>query len=82
MPLANFAVRAPQGWDGVLARALAPQPQARFEALSEFQLALQQPLQQRRSRALQRPSLQPARLLTLAALVLPLLLGLLLSLGG
>ncbi|WP_134675778.1 protein kinase family protein [Ectopseudomonas khazarica] len=82
VPLANFAVRAPQGWDGVLARALAPQPQARFEALSEFQLALQQPLQQRRSRALQRPTLQPARLLTLAALVLPLLLGLLLSLGG
>ena len=82
MPLANFAVRAPQGWDGVLARALAPQPQARFEALSEFQLALQQPLQQRRSQALQREPLQPRRLAALGVIVLPLLLGLLLSLGG
>lgn len=82
VPLANFAVRAPQGWDGVLARALAPQPQARFEALSEFQLALQQPLQQRRSQALQREPLQPRRLAALGVIVLPLLLGLLLSLGG
>lgn len=82
VPLANFAVRAPRGWDGVLARALAPQPQARFEALSEFQLALQQPLQQRRSQALQRQPLQPKRLAVLGAVVLPLVLGLLLSLGG
>ncbi len=34
----------PVGWDGVLARALAPRPEARFEALSEFWLALQKPL--------------------------------------
>jgi len=72
----------PPGWDGVLARALAPQPQARFEALSEFQLALQQPLQDRRSQALRRAPLQPARLAALGLLVLPLLLGLLVSIGG
>ena len=34
----------PVGWDGVLARALAPRPEGRFEALSEFWLALQKPL--------------------------------------
>jgi hypothetical protein len=42
-PLVAIAPSVPAGWDGVLARALAPQPQARFAALSEFQLALQQP---------------------------------------
>jgi hypothetical protein len=42
--LANVARGVPAGWDGVLARALAPQPEARFAALSEFQLALQQPM--------------------------------------
>lgn len=82
VPLASFAVLVPPGWDGVLARALAPQPQARFEALSEFQLALQQPLQDRRSQALRRAPLQPARLAALGLLVLPLLLGLLVSIGG
>ena len=82
VPLATFTTHVPQGWDGVLARALAPQPQARFEALSEFQQALQQPLQARRRRALRRAPLQPARLAALGLLVLPLLLGLLLSLGG
>lgn len=82
VPLASFAVLVPSGWDGVLARALAPQPQARFEALSEFQLALQQPLQERRSQALRRAPLQPARLAALGLLVLPLLLGLLVSIGG
>jgi hypothetical protein len=82
VPLASFAVLVPQGWDGVLARALALQPQARFEALSEFQLALQQPLQDRRSQALRRAPLQPARLAALGLLVLPLLLGLLVSIGG
>lgn len=82
VPLATFAVHVPQGWDGVLARALAPQPQARFEALSEFQLALQQPLQARRSQALLRAPMRPARLAALGLVTLPLLLGLLLSLGG
>lgn len=82
VPLATFAVHVPQGWDGVLARALAPQPQARFEALSEFQLALQQPLQARRSQALLRAPLRSARLAALGLVTLPLLLGLLLSLGG
>jgi len=82
VPLATFATHVPQGWDGVLARALAPQPQARFEALSEFQLALQQPLQTRRSQALRRAPLQIARLAALGLVALPLLLGLLLSLGG
>ncbi|MFI8482427.1 protein kinase [Pseudomonas sp. NPDC078700] len=46
VPLANFNRRLPNGWDGVLARALAPQAASRFDALSEFQQALQQPLQQ------------------------------------
>jgi len=82
VPLATFAGHVPQGWDGVLARALAPQPQARFEALSELQLALQQPLQARRSQALQRAPLRPSRLAALGLVTLPLLLGLLLSLGG
>ena len=82
VPLATFTGHVPQGWDGVLARALAPQPQARFEALSEFQLALQQPLQARRSQALRRVPMQPARLAALGLVTLPLLLGLLLSLGG
>ena len=82
VPLATFTVHVPQGWDGVLARALAPQPQARFEALSEFQLALQQPLQARRSQALRRAPLQMARLAVLGLGTLSLLLGLLLSLGG
>ena len=82
MPLATFTVHVPQGWDGVLARALAPQPQASFEALSEFQLALQQPLQARRSQALRRAPLQMARLAVLGLGTLSLLLGLLLSLGG
>lgn len=87
VPLATFTVQVPQGWDGVLARALAPQPQARFEALSEFQQALQQPLQARRSQArrsqaLRRAPLQMARLAALGLVTLPLLLGLLLSLGG
>lgn len=82
VPLATFGVHVPQGWDGVLARALAPQPQARFDALSEFQLALQQPLQARRSQALRRLPLQPARLAVLGLVTLPLLFGLLLSLGG
>lgn len=45
LPLAHFTARVPDGWDGVLARALAPMPQARFDALSEFQLALHKPWQ-------------------------------------
>lgn len=81
VPLAHFSVRIPPGWDGVLARALAPQPQARFEALSELQQALQQPLERRRSARRSRPPLRPARLALLGLFALPLLLGLLLSLG-
>ncbi|MGQ7956396.1 protein kinase [Pseudomonas sp. SP16.1] len=81
VPLAHFSARIPQGWDGVLARALAPQPQARFEALSEFELALRQPLEQRRSARRSRPPLRPARVALLGLFALPLLLGLLLSLG-
>ncbi|CAE6939381.1 Protein kinase [Pseudomonas marincola] len=44
VPLSQFAAHLPQGWDGVLARALAPLPAARFDALSEFQQGLLQPL--------------------------------------
>lgn len=83
VPLAQFNVRVPPGWDGVLARALAPRPQARFEALSEFHQALQQPLlhhavapdRARRGR-------QGWHVAVLALLVLHLGLGLWLSVGG
>lgn len=47
LPLAHFSAQVPAGWDGVLARALAPRAEARFEALSEFQQALHKPWQQR-----------------------------------
>ncbi|MBT8768084.1 serine/threonine-protein kinase [Metapseudomonas boanensis] len=46
VPLVGYVPDLPAGWDGVLARALAPQPRARFEALSEFQQALERPLAQ------------------------------------
>jgi hypothetical protein len=52
VPLAQFKLRVPEGWDGVLARALAPKAEARFEALSEFQHALRQPLLQQSASAL------------------------------
>lgn len=46
-PLARAGRSLPEGWDGVLARALAPQPAARFAALSEFVQALERPLEPR-----------------------------------
>ncbi|MCY1496645.1 hypothetical protein D9M68_305850 [compost metagenome] len=49
-PLAERLPRLPEGWDGVLARALAPQPQARYEALSELQRALEDSLRAARER--------------------------------
>lgn len=81
VPLAGIVQGMPDGWDGVLAKALAPQPRARFEALSEFQLALERPLQQARR---QKPVPGRSRPLQLALLVLlgvPVLLGLWLGLG-
>lgn len=82
VPLAHFTAGLPAGWDGVLARALAPQPAARFEALSEFQQALRQPLQH--PPLPQRPPgwPQPWRLALLAVLGLQLGVGLWLSLNG
>jgi hypothetical protein len=80
-PLAGIVPGMPEGWDGVLAKALAPQPRARFEALSEFQLALERPLEQARR---QKPAARRGRSLQVAMLVLlglPLLLGLWLGLG-
>lgn len=44
VPLAERGVRVPAGWDGCLARALAPEPGQRFEAMSEFMQALERPL--------------------------------------
>ncbi|MET1080759.1 MAG: protein kinase [Pseudomonas sp.] len=44
VPLAGFNPQLPVGWDGVLAKALAPRPEARFDALSELQQALEAPL--------------------------------------
>lgn len=82
VPLANFSARLPDGWDGVLARALAPQPAARFEALSEFELALRQPLQQAPA-ALRRGGKPVAwRLVLLGVLLAQLGLALCLSLIG
>ncbi|WP_394237788.1 protein kinase [Pseudomonas anguilliseptica] len=83
VPLAQFSVHVPIGWDGVLARALAPRPDARFEALSEFAQALRQPLLHqpaplRRTRHYR----QSWHLAALALLVLQLGLGLWLSLEG
>jgi len=82
VPLAHFSGQVPIGWDGVLARALAPRPGARFEALSEFQTALQQPLQAQPNTLLgaQRGK-RPWRLLWLG-LLLPLAIGLWLSVQG
>jgi len=83
VPLAQFSVQVPLGWDGVLARALAPRPEARFEALSEFQHALQQPLLQQPAPALRtRHHRQSWHLAALALLVLQLGVGLWLSLEG
>lgn len=83
VPLAQFNVRVPVGWDGVLARALAPRPQARFAALSEFQHALQQPLQPQPATSSRiRRYQQPWHLAALGLLVLQLGVGLWLSLGG
>ena len=42
VPLARLIESVPAGWDGVLARALAPQATQRYEALSELQFNLQQ----------------------------------------
>jgi len=80
VPLANFAAHLPAGWDGVLARALAPQPTARFEALSEFRQALQQPLEHPPVSARVNLRAKPWRLALLGALLVQLGLGLWLSL--
>ncbi len=81
VPLAGKLADLPEGWDGVLAKALAPHSGARFEALSEFQLALERPLMQARRRQPE-PGRGRARRLAVALMLgLPLLLGLWLGLG-
>lgn len=83
VPLAQFSVQVPMGWDGVLARALAPRPEARFEALSEFEQALRQPLlQQPAATRRTRHYRQSWQLAALGLLVLQLGIGLWLSLEG
>lgn len=83
VPLAHFHVRVPAGWDGVLARALAPRPEARFEALSEFQQALRQPLlYQPEVFSGMRRNWPLWRLAAVCLLVLQLGVGLWLSLNG
>jgi hypothetical protein len=83
VPLAQFNVRVPDGWEGVLARALAPRPQARFEALSEFQAALQQPLMHQPERSLRKRRFRQCwRLAALGLLLLPLGVALWLSVDG
>jgi hypothetical protein len=80
--LASFSGYLPAGWDGVLARALAPQPSARFEALSEFRQALQRPLQHPVLPARSRGWPAAWRLALLGLLTAQLGLGLWLSLSG
>ncbi|MFZ3154034.1 protein kinase [Pseudomonas sp.] len=83
VPLAQFSVQVPVGWDGVLARALAPRPQVRFEALSEFEQALRQPLlHQPAATRRTRHYRQSWQLAALGLLVLQLGIGLWLSLEG
>ena len=83
VPLAQFSAHVPTGWDGVLARALAPRPEARFEALSEFPQALQQPLQQSPAMAQRLRQRRPGwQLAVLAVLLAQLAIGLWLSLSG
>lgn len=81
VPLIQFSARLPPGWDGVLARALAPLPAARFDALSEFQQALQQPLQHLPRDDLPRSKTLPVwRYALLAVLCVQLMVGLWVSL--
>jgi hypothetical protein len=82
VPLAGFTTHLPAGWDGVLARALAPQPAARFEALSEFRQALQEPLAHPPAPVRVNLRAQSWRLALLGALVIQLGFGLWLSLLG
>ncbi|PAV48148.1 protein kinase [Pseudomonas sp. HAR-UPW-AIA-41] len=78
-PLAEAGRQLPNGWDGVLARALAPQPRARFDALSEFLQALERPLNDAgRSEPQVWP--QPWRFALLGVLMAQLLLALLVTL--
>lgn len=82
-PLAQFSGQVPMGWDGVLARALAPRPEARFEALSEFEQALRQPLLQHPAPRLRtRRYRSPWHLALLGLLLAQLGIGLWLSLKG
>ncbi|MGH8353960.1 MAG: protein kinase, partial [Pseudomonas sp.] len=81
-PLALAHARLPRGWDGVLARALAPLPEGRFEALSEFQQALEQPLQQAPGRHCERFWALRWQLVALGVLGLQLAVGLWLMLIG
>ena len=82
VPLASFNAQLPTGWDGVLARALAPQARARFEALSEFQLALERPLQLARARPAEGAWPRHRRLALAGLLAVPLVIGLWLGLGA
>ena len=81
VPLASFMAGLPAGWDGVLARALAPQPAARFTALSEWRQALHQPLGLKPVARAQAPR-QAWRLALVGALLLQVGLGLWFSLLG
>lgn len=80
VPLASFRAGLPEGWDGVLARALAPQARARFEALSEFQLALERALQAARQAPTPRDG-RKVRLALAGLLAVPVVIGLWWGLG-
>ena len=72
LPLAGRVEGLPPGWDGVLARALAPRPQARYAALSELRQALEDGLQVARAHP-PRPGCRGALVLLGASLGLLLL---------
>lgn len=80
-PLAAGLATLPVGWDGVLAKALAPRPEARFAALSELRQALEDAMQ-RGEQASREDSLPLWRGLALVFLGLQLCLGLWYGLGG
>lgn len=80
-PLDGRLTNVPAGWDGVLAKALAPRPEARFAALSELRRALEDALE-RGEQARRDEALPLWRGLALVVIGLQLCLGLWLGFGG
>jgi hypothetical protein len=80
-PLGGQLNDLPAGWDGVLAKALAPRPEARFAALSELRQALEDAVE-RGEQSRREEGLPLWHGLVLVLFGLQLCLGLWLGLGG